>query len=91
MKKRIVALCLLLTLCLSLCACGQRISQEEAIAIALEEVESQTGLELTADAATCEKSFGEYRITIYADGMRTPVSITVDAETGGITAYESLK
>ena len=36
MKKRIVALCLLLTLCLSLCACGQRISQEEAIAIALE-------------------------------------------------------
>ena len=53
--KRIIAMCLLLTLFLSLCACGQRISQEEAIAIALEEVESQTGLDLTVDMADCEK------------------------------------
>ena len=89
--KRIVALCLILSVCLGLCACGQQISEEEAIAIALEEAESQTGLELTADAATCEKVFGEYRVTIQADGMRTPVTYTVDAETGEITAYESLK
>lgn len=91
MKKRIVALCLLLTLCMSLCACGQRISQEEAIAIALEEVESQTGLDLTVDMADCEKIPGSYRVTFLTSELRTPVSITVDAETGGITAYESLK
>lgn len=89
--KRIIAMCLLLTLCLSLCACGQRISQEEAIAIALEEVESQTGLDLTEDMAVCEKIPGAYQVTFQAHELRTPVSITVDAETGGITAYESLK
>ena len=32
--KRMIAACLILTLCLSLCACGKRISEEEAIAIA---------------------------------------------------------
>ena len=91
MKKRIVALCLLLTLCMSLCACGQRISQEEAIAIALEDVESQTGLDLTVDMADCEKIPGSYRVTFLSSELRTPVSITVDAETGEIAAYESLK
>ena len=91
MKKRIVALCLLLTLCLSLCACGQRISQEEAIAIALEAVEEQTGLDLTVDMADCEKIPGAYQVTFQAHELRTPVSITVDAETGEIAAYESLK
>ena len=40
--KRILAL--ILPLLLSLCACGQRISEEEAIAIAVEEVENQIGL-----------------------------------------------
>lgn len=91
MKKRIVALCLLLTLCLSLCACGQRISEAEAIAIALEEVESQTGLDLTADMADCEKIPGSYRVTFLTSELRTPVSITVDAETGAVTQYTSLK
>ena len=89
--KRIIAICLTLTLCLSLCACGQRISQEEAIAIALEAVESQTGLDLTVDMADCEKISGSYRVTFQAHELRTPVSITVDAETGEIAAYESLK
>ena len=39
--KRMIAACLILTLCLSLCACGKRISEEEAIAIAL--VDAKTG------------------------------------------------
>ena len=91
MKKRIVALCLLLTLCMSLCACGQGITEEEAIAIALEEAESQTGLDLTEDMAVCESIPGGYRVTFQSHELRTPVTITVDAETGEIAAYESLK
>lgn len=91
MKKRIVALCLLLTLCMSLCACGQGISEEEAIAIALEEAESQTGLSLTEDMAVCESIPGSYRVTFQSHELRTPVTITVDAKTGAVTQYTSLK
>ena len=89
--KRIIAMCLLLTLCLSLCACGQGITEEEAIAIALEEVEGQTGLTLTEDMAVCESIPGGYRVTFQTHELRTPVTITVDAKTGAVTEYTSLK
>ena len=91
MKKRIVALCLLLTLCLSLCACGQRLSEEQAIAIALEEAESWSGLDLTEDMSVCEKIPGGYRVTFQAHELRTPVSITVDAKTGEVAEIRTQK
>lgn len=89
--KRIAAIFLLLTLCLSLCACGRRLSEEEAIAIALEEAVEWTGLELSADMAACERAFGEYRVTFGFDGLGSPVTIVLDAETGAILAQEANK
>lgn len=85
--KRILALCLILTLLLSLCACGQQISEEEAIAIAIEEVISRTGLELTEDMAVCEKVLGRYRVTVQTYELNTPVEVTVNARTGEIEKY----
>lgn len=88
--KRIAALCLILTLCLGLCACGQRISEEEAIAIALEEVEKQSGLELSENAAVCERVLGSYRVTVQTYELRTPVEVTVNARTGEVEKYSIL-
>ena len=89
--KKIIALCLILAFCLSLCACGQRISEEQAIAIALEEAESWSGLDLTEDMAVCEKIHGGYRVTFQAHELRTPVSITVDAKTGEVAEIRTQK
>ena len=91
MMKRIAALCLILTLCLSLSACGKRISEEEAISIALAEAESWSNLELTEDMAVCDKVFGGYRVTFLTAGMGSPVTITVVAKTGEITQHSSRK
>ena len=83
--KRILAL--ILPLLLSLCACGQRISEEEAIAIAVEEVENQIGLELTKVAVVCEKVLGRYRVTIQSNELMTPVEVTVNGRTGAVMEY----
>ena len=91
MRRRIFALCLIPTLCLSLCACGQRVSEAEAITIALEELESRTGLELTEDVAVCEKILGTYQVTIRAYELEAPVTITVDAKTGAVVEYRCEK
>ena len=85
--KKSIALLLVLTICLSLCACGSRISEEEAIRIALKEAGKYTRATLSADMALCEKLPGQYRVTFTSAeelGYVLRITVTLNARTGEV-------
>lgn len=85
--KKTIALLLIFALCLSLCACGSRISEEEAIAIALKEAGNYTRASLSADMAHCEKLPGQYRVTVTSAenlGYVLRITVTLNAGTGEV-------
>lgn len=85
--KKAIALILIFSLCLSLCACGSRISEEEAITIALKEAGKYTRATLSADMALCDKLPGQYRVTLTSAenlGYALRITVTLDAGTGEV-------
>lgn len=85
--KKTIALLLVLSLCLSLCACGSRISEDEAIRLALTEAGKYTRAPLSADTALCEKLPGQYRVTVTSAedlGYVLRITVTLDAGTGEV-------
>lgn len=87
MMKRTIALLLVFSLCLGLCACGSQLSEEEAIAIALKEAGKYTRATLSADMALCEKLPGQYRVTLTSAedlGYVLRITVTLDTKTGEV-------
>ena len=85
--KKAIALLLVLSLCLSLWACGSRLSEDEAIKIALVEAGQYTQAALSTEMALCEKLPGQYRVTLTSAenlGYTLRIVVTLDAESGEV-------